>query len=106
MDTDATLLLAEALLELKSLSAKVDSLQQQIAGVVVDGWVNPTEAAKALKPDGVRSASHLKSLRLDGAFSEVKREIRNISKSEKPMWEYHVPRCRSALSVYFRRRSA
>jgi len=99
MDSDTLKLLAELLLEVKSLSAKVDSLQRQLAGVEkIEGWASPTDAATALKPDGVQSASHLKALRLRGAFSESRKEIRKKGKR----WEYDVAKCRSALARHFK----
>ena len=103
MDNDALKLLAELLTEVRQLSAKVDQLQQQLAGVNhISGWASPTDAAIALKPDGVMSVSHLRDLRLRGAFSESCKEIRKAGRR----WEYNIEKCKPALASYFRRQAA
>jgi hypothetical protein len=58
-----------------------------------------------VKAEGVKSQKHLQQLRLEGAFSESKGEIRNTSKGDQPRWEYHVPSARKALQRHFKRRS-
>lgn len=101
MDGSVEKLLAQTYLELKALHAKLDQLlgEQPTA----TGWASPDEAAAALKPDGVRDARHLKRLRLEGAFSEARGEIRDISNGSRPVWQYHAPsakpRCSAILSV-------
>lgn len=101
MDSDTQKILAEALLEIKELSSKVDALSAQLSGVTsISGWASPNEAAIALKPDGVQSAGHLKALRLRGAFSD--KDVRKKGRR----WEYNIEKCRSSLATYFRRQSA
>lgn len=93
-------------LQVKKLTAEVAQLRSLIAGspAHVEGWAAPQQAAKALQADGVRNAKHLQQLRLDGAFSEDRGDIRNVSKGgTMPRWEYNIPKCRTALQRHFRR---
>lgn len=103
MDSDIAKMLSEALQQIYELNNKVDQLQQQLSGVNhISGWASPTDAAIALKPDGVMSVSHLRDLRLRGAFSESRKEIRKAGRR----WEYNIEKCRPALASYFRRQAA
>ncbi|MBD1842126.1 hypothetical protein H6F89_01605 [Cyanobacteria bacterium FACHB-63] len=105
MTPDSEKMLAEMYLNQQRMMEEIRALRAQLAGhpAIADGWMNAADAAIALKPDGVKSAQHLKNLRLDGAFSEFKNAIRNVGKGEiLPRWEYHVPSCRKALQRHFR----
>ena len=96
-------LIAQMFVQLKTLTTEVAQLRAVIAGNSrTEGWARPESAAAALQSDGVRDARHLQRLRLDGAFSEVKGEIRNVSTGNRPTWEYHIPKCRTALQRYFK----
>ncbi|GAB4232493.1 MAG: hypothetical protein Kow00121_60630 [Elainellaceae cyanobacterium] len=100
MSETVEMLLAELIKEVRILSEKIDKLQLQVHGpAVVQGWASPSDAAIALKPDGVQSAGHLKALRLRGAFSD--KDIRKKGRR----WEYNIDKCRTALAIYFRRQS-
>lgn len=105
MTQDAEKLLAEALLELKRVSSEVRSLRDLIQGnpSLAEGWADPASAWQALRSEGVKSQKHLQKLWLAGAFSELKGEIRNVSRGDRPTWEYNVPKCRKALASYFRK---
>ncbi|MFM7425126.1 MAG: hypothetical protein ACKO7W_09075 [Elainella sp.] len=94
-------LLAQVYLELKEIRSRVDLILGE--QTTATGWAGPDEAATALKQDGVKDARHLQRLRLDGAFSELRGEIRNTSKGNRPTWQYHIPKCRTALQRYFKR---
>lgn len=85
------------------LTAEIALLRLQIEGKLskTEGWMASTKAASALQDEGVKSSKHLRRLRLDGAFSEDKGEIRNVSQGNRPTWEYNVPKCRKALQHYF-----
>ncbi|MBW4539704.1 MAG: hypothetical protein KME43_11260 [Myxacorys chilensis ATA2-1-KO14] len=104
MTSDSEKLLAQMYLDQQKLMAEVRALRAQLDGhpAIADGWMNPTDAASALKPEGIKSARHLQKLRLNGAFSESKGEIRNVSRGDRPTWEYYVPNCRKALQRHFR----
>lgn len=107
MTQDAEKLLAETLLEVKRLASEVQRLSNLVSGSpsFVEGWADPASAAIALRNEGVKNSKHLQKLRLDGAFSEVKGEIRNVSRGKnRPTWEYHIPSCRKALQRHFRKR--
>lgn len=107
MGTDAEKLLAEMCLELKAVRSELLQIRDQISGApnFVEGWASPRVAAQALKNEGVKSAQHLKNLRLDGAFNSAKNAIRNVGKGDRPTWQYHIPSCRKALQQYFRKMS-
>ena len=104
MTDAAEKLLAEALLELKQVRSELKQIREQIAGSpgFVEGWADPAAAWQALQPEGIKSQKHLQKLRLAGAFSTVKGEIRNVSKGDRPTWEYHIPKCRKALERHFK----
>jgi hypothetical protein len=105
MTTDTEKLIAELYLNQQKLMAEVQALRAQLEGhpAIADGWMSAADAAIALKPEGIKSARHLQKVRLDGAFSESKGEIRNMSAGERPTWQYHVPSCRKALQRHFKR---
>lgn len=98
-------LIAEMYLKMSVLIDEIEQLKSIIARspVHAEGWVTADKAASALQSDGVRNTRHLQRLRLGGVFSESKGEIRNVSKGDRPTWEYHIPSCRKALQRYFRR---
>jgi hypothetical protein len=104
MTQDAEKLLAEALLELKRLSAEMRWMRSLLEGTpaLVEGWADSATASQSLKPEGIKNQKHLQKLRLAGAFSELRGEIRNVSKGDRPTWEYHIPKCRKALQKHFR----
>ncbi|MBD1857723.1 MULTISPECIES: hypothetical protein [Leptolyngbya] len=104
MTPDSEKLLAEMYLTQQRLLVEVTALRAQLEGhpAIADGWMSGADAAISLKPEGIKSARHLQKLRLDGAFSESKGEIRNMSAGERPTWQYHVPTCRKALQRHFR----
>lgn len=103
MDSDK--IVAEILLQMKVLTSEVAQLRSLVSGSpnFAEGWADPKTAAQALKNEGVKSPKHLQRLRLDGAFSEQKGEIRNVSQGDRPTWHYHIPNCRKALQRYFRK---
>lgn len=106
--TDTTeKLIAEMFLQIKTLTAEVAQLRAVVCGspIHAEGWSSPDKAAAALQADGVRNARHLQRLRLEGVFSEAKGEIRDIGKGKKPVWQYHVPKCKAALRRHFGRAS-
>lgn len=105
MTPDSEKLIAELYLNQQKLMAEVQALRSQLAGhpAIADGWMSAADAAIALKPEGIKSARHLQKVRLDGAFSESKGEIRNMSAGDRPTWQYHVPSCRKALQRHFKR---
>lgn len=108
MTNDAEKLLAQMLLELTQVKMEVRQLRDYIAGnpTYAEGWAGPNSATVALLNEGVKSPKHLQRLRLDGAFSEARGEIRNVSKGDRPTWEYHIPSCRKALQRHFRKMRA
>jgi hypothetical protein len=108
MTQDAETLLAELVLRVTSISSELKQLRSLVSGHpnFAEGWASPKDAAIALKNEGVKNQKHLQKLRLDGAFSESKGEIRNVSTGDRPTWEYYVPNCRKALQRHFKRRSA
>jgi hypothetical protein len=97
-------MVAEMFLQLKTLTAEVAELRAAVivSAIRMEGWATPEKAASALQADGVKNSRHLQRLRLSGAFSEVKGEIRNTSQGRRPTWEYHIPKCRTALRRYFK----
>lgn len=104
--TDSEKLLSELVLQVSSLTSEVVQLQKLISGAPThtEGWAGAKEAAAALKSEGVKNPMKLQRLRLDGAFSEQRGEIRNVSQGEgRPTWEYNVPKCRQALQRHFRK---
>lgn len=98
-------LIAEMFLQLKALTAEVAQLRSVLCGIPIhaEGWTNPAKAAAALQAEGVKNTRHLQRLRLEGVFSETKGEIRDVSKGDRPTWEYHIPSCRKALRRHFKR---
>lgn len=86
MQADAERLIAEIYLELKAVKSELKDLRRQISGNpgFAEGWADAGTAWQALRAEGVKSQKHLQKLRLSGAFSEVKREIRNISQGDCP----------------------
>ena len=105
MTQDAETLLAKLVLQVTSLASELQQLRSIVSGSpsFVEGWAVPKDAAIALKNEGVKNQKHLQKLRLDGAFSESKGEIRNVSQGDRATWQYHVPNCRKALQRYFRK---
>jgi hypothetical protein len=100
-DTDK--LIAKTYLQMQRLTAEVAMMRSHLEGKPdkKEGWMASRKAASALENEGVKSTKHLSSLRLQGAFSESKGEIRNVSRGNRPTWEYNVPKCRKALQRYF-----
>jgi hypothetical protein len=96
-------MVAELILQVAGLKSEVARLTDVVSGspAFVEGWTTGKDAAIALRNEGVKSADHLKKLRLDGAFTEG-RDIRNTSKGDRPTWEYHIPNCRKALQRHFK----
>ena len=91
-------------IELKALRSDVAALSAVIAGSSrTEGWASAEKASAALEPDGIQNARHLQNVRLDGAFSEARGEVRDVGKGNVPRWQYHVPKCRTALRRYFKR---
>jgi hypothetical protein len=99
-------LLAELLLEVKQLRAEISQLRQQPTHAPIEQWAIGSEAWQHLRASGIRSPNHLKRLRQEGVFSELKGEIRNVSQGDRPTWEYNIPKCHDALKRYFDRLSA
>jgi hypothetical protein len=100
-------LVAELVLQVAGLKAEVSRLSAIVTSApsFVEGWATAKDAAISLRNEGVKSAKHLHRLRLDGAFTDGK-DVRNISKGDRPTWEYNIPTCRKALRKYFSDRSA
>jgi hypothetical protein len=104
MTEDSEKILGELVLQISALTSEVVQLRSLLTNAPSqnEGWASAKEAAEALKNEGVKNALKLQRLRLDGAFSEQRGEIRNVSQGEgRPTWEYNVPKCRSALKRYF-----
>jgi hypothetical protein len=99
-------MVAELVLQVAGLTSEISQLRAIVTNSpsFVEGWAAPKDAAAALRNEGVKSAKHLHRLRLDGAFTDG-RDARNISKGERPTWEYNIPTCRKALRKYFSQRS-
>jgi hypothetical protein len=106
-NSDLHKMVAEMFLQMKQLTSEVSQLRSLVEGspVHIEGWAAPDKAASALQADGVKNARHLQRLRLEGVFSDSKGEIRNVSKGDRPTWEYHIPNCRKALQRYFKRQA-
>jgi hypothetical protein len=102
---DSEKILSELVLQVSTLTSEVVQLRSLVSGSpnFVEGWAVGKDAAAALKNEGVKNAKHLQRLRLDGAFSEGRGEIRNVSRGDRPTWEYHVPNCRKALQRHFKK---
>ncbi|WNZ46134.1 hypothetical protein Q2T42_30560 [Leptolyngbya boryana CZ1] len=104
-------MIAELLLTLKSIKADNLALKDELLALKArfekqpdfcEGWLRPEEAAIALKAEGVRNARYLSELRRNGVFRIDKGEIRNVSRGDRPTWEYNIPKCRKALQRYFK----
>jgi hypothetical protein len=108
MTKDSEKILAELVLQVSTLTSEVVQLRAVVSGNpnFVEGWAVARDAAAALKNEGVKNPKHLQRLRLDGAFSEARGEIRNLSKGDRPTWEYHTPSCRKALQRHFKKLGA
>lgn len=104
MQSDLEKLVAEMFLMIKAMHSELKRLHEKVDGSpgLMEGWADPAKAWQALRSEGVKSQKHLQKLRLDGAFSEAKGEVRNVSQGDRPTWEYHIPKCRKALQRYFR----
>lgn len=103
--------LADILLTLKQLSADFAEMKRQNAELrqmladkipTHQGWLRTTQAAEALRPDGVRSVHQLRDFIEAGVFLESKGEIRNIGKGDRSVWELYIPKAKSALHRYFK----
>lgn len=96
-------LVAETYLQIQRLTTEVAMLRSHLEGKPdkKEGWMASRKAASALENEGVKSPKHLSLLRLKGAFSEDRGEIRNVSRGDRPTWEYNIPKCRKALQRYF-----
>lgn len=105
MSSNTEKLIAEMCLRLTALTEEIAHLRSLVAGspIHVEGWAKPRKAAAALQTEGVQNTRHLQQLRLEGAFSESKGEIRDVGRGNTPRWEYHVSKCRSALQKHFKR---
>jgi hypothetical protein len=99
-------MVAELVLQVAGLKSEISQLSAIVANSpsFIEGWATPRDAAAALRNEGVKSAKHLHRLRLDDAFTDG-RDVRNISKGDRPTWEYNIPTCRKALRKYFSQRS-
>ena len=104
---DLNKIISEMFLEVQAMRSELQALRCELAGKIqVEGWLSPSEAAAALKPDGVKSISHLGRLRREGAFSATRGEIRSVSTTgEKDTWSYYIPKCKPALQRHFKRRA-
>jgi hypothetical protein len=96
-------MVAELVLQVAALKSEISQLSAIVTNSpsFMEGWASPKDAAVALRNEGVKSCRHLQKLRLDGAFTEGK-DVRNVSKGDRPTWEYHIPSCRKALGRYFK----
>lgn len=105
MNNDSEKLLAEVLLTLKSMMSELCALRARIEGHpgISEGWMRSAEAGIALKSEGVLGDRHLRKLLKEGVFSVNRGEIRNVSKGDRPTWEYNIPACRKALQRYFKK---
>jgi hypothetical protein len=105
MDNATQKIIAQTLIAVQHLTSEVQELRAIIQGTaaIAEGWTDSATAWQALKPQGVKSQGHLQRLRRDQVFSELKGEIRNVSKGDRPTWEYHIPSCRKALQRHFRK---
>lgn len=100
--SDLVQIVSQIFLDLQALRSEVQALRCEVAGKIQqEGWADPTEAAAALKAEGIKSPSHLKRLRLKGALSEARGEFRGGGTKAA---SYHIPKCRTALQRYFKRR--
>jgi hypothetical protein len=104
MTPDSEKLIAQMYLNQQQMMEEIRALRAQLEGhpAIADGWMNAKDAAISLKTHGIKSARQLQKLRLDGVFSESKREVWNESNGKRPTWLYHVPSCRKALQRRFR----
>jgi hypothetical protein len=101
-------------LELKQLRREFAEFRELVTDLTTKGnaekstkgWARPNVAAIGLKDWGVHSQKHLTKLREDGVFSELRGEIRNVSRGSRPTWEYNITKCRKALNDYFSNLSA
>lgn len=64
------------------------------------GWMRTPEAAIALKSSGVLSPKHLRKLLAIGAF-EMRVHVRDVGFNPRPVYEFHIERCRERLDEYF-----
>ena len=102
-DTKLDQALAQVVLELKAVRSELRQLKDTLNTITPqqEGWLPTIKAAEALNIDGVNGVRHLRDLKDAGVFSEVKGEIRDISKGSRPTWQYHIPSCRKALRRHF-----
>lgn len=96
--------IAELVLQVASLRTEILKLQSIVSGqpAMLEGWATAKDAALALRNEGVKDHRHLQRLRLADAFTEG-RDIRNLSRGDRPSWQYNVPNCRKALQRHFKR---
>jgi len=102
--SDLERIVSKIYLDLQDVKAEISQLrsQSEAKSKTSEGWMSTRKAAAALQDQGVESIKHLTNLRLGGAFSEAKGEIRNVSRGKnRPTWHYNVPKCRKALQRYF-----
>lgn len=100
----ADTIIAELVLQVAGLRQEIAQLRETVSGSpsMIEGWATAKNAAIALRNEGVKNARHLQTLRLSDVFTEG-RDIRNLSKGDRPTWQYHVPNCRKALQRHFKR---
>jgi hypothetical protein len=98
----ADTIIAELVLQVAKLTSEISQLRAEVSGSpnFVEGWATPRDAAAALRNEGVKDHRHLQRLRLARVFTEG-RDTRNVSKGDRPTWEYHIPSCRKALKRHF-----
>ena len=82
-------LIAELVLDVKWIKARLAADPV----VLSEAWEPAAIAATKL---GI-SASRLKQLRRDGILTEAGGQIRNVSRGDRPTWEYHISRCQQAI---------
>jgi hypothetical protein len=99
----ADTLIAELVLQVTGLKSEIAQLRAIVSNspALVEGWANEKVAAAALRNEGIEKPRQLKRLRLEGVFTEGK-DVRNVSKGDRPTWEYHIPSCRKALARRFK----
>jgi hypothetical protein len=105
MSNDLEKLIAEVYLNQKTMMAEICALRARLEGHpgISEGWMRSAEAGIALKSEGVLSDRHLRKLLKEGVFSVNRGEIRNVSKGDRPTWEYNIPACRKALQRHFKK---
>jgi hypothetical protein len=104
MTPESEKLIAEMYLNQHRMMEEIRALRAQLEGHpgIGEGWMRSSDAAIALKSEGVLNAKHLRKLIKVGVFSVRKGEIRNASEGNRTTWEFNIPACRKALQRYFK----